>query len=72
MSVVVSIVMFVIPVADTVRLRDVSINRGAEEGGPVLLDSLASELSLVLVVVRPPVSPSRLHRMPRPVCTRLM
>ena len=44
----------------------------AKCGRAVRLDSLAAELSLVLIVVRPPVSPSRLHRMPRPVCAQLM
>ena len=32
----------------------------------------AAELSLVLVIVRPPVSPSRPHRTPRQACARLM
>jgi hypothetical protein len=39
-------------------------------GGPVLSDSLAAGISLVLVVVRPPISRSRLSRMPHPACTR--
>jgi hypothetical protein len=38
------------------------------KGGPVLLGGLAAELSLVLPVVRPPVSPACTHRLPRPAC----
>jgi hypothetical protein len=41
-----------------------------KRGGPVLSDSLAAGISLVLVVVRPPISRSRLSRMPHPACTR--
>ena len=35
-----------------------------------MLDSLAAELSLVLVVVRPPISPVVLRRMPHRACAR--
>ena len=42
----------------------------SSRGGPVLPDSLAARTSLVPVVVRLPVSRSRLSRMPHRVCVR--